>query len=127
MYIWGRFITVVLLLFATAAISQERDVTVRPRYQSSDGGAKWAVIVGVNQYEDSNIESLKYSVSDARALYDLLIHPDLGGFERENVILLTDDTEPKPTRTEILRALTTLKKAVSPTDTVFLSFSGHGI
>lgn len=127
MRIWGRFVAVVLMLLATTAISQERDVKARPRYESSGGGEKWAVIVGVNEYDDPNILPLKYAVSDAQALYDLLTDPNQGGFERDNVILLTDDTEPMPTRTEILRALTTLRKAVSPTDTVFLSFSGHGI
>ena len=53
---------------------------------------RWAVIIGVGRYQSTDIPSLRYTVSDAESLYQLLIGP--GGFKKEHVLLLTDKIGP---------------------------------
>jgi len=93
-------------------------------------GNRWALIVGVNKYEDSEINSLRYAVNDAKALYEVLVHPDKGRFAAERVRLLTSDTTDKrlrPTKANILQALNEwLARDVEKEDTVLVFFSGHG-
>src|SRR5262249_31689034 len=66
---------------------------------------RWAVVIGVGRYASPEVPALRYSVADAEAVYDLLI--DRGGFKKENVLLLTDKTERKPTLCEMKWALGT--------------------
>ncbi len=93
-------------------------------------GNRWALIIGVNKYDDSEINSLRYAVNDAKALYEVLVHPDKGRFEPERVRLLTSDTTDKrlrPTKGNILQALNKwLARNVKKEDTVLIFFSGHG-
>jgi hypothetical protein len=85
----------------------------------------WAVVIGVGRYESSGIPYLKYSVADADAMYDVLT--TTGGFRKENVILLTDRTERKPTLRNIKYALGTfLARSARKDDTVVVFFAGHG-
>jgi len=88
---------------------------------------RWALIVGVDQYRDGQINSLSGSVNDAQALANALI--TYAGFPRDQVIVLsTDKTEDRqPTRINILTYLSNLASLV-PKDGLFLfSFAGHGI
>jgi hypothetical protein len=89
---------------------------------SRDG---YAVIVGVGRYENPGIPSLRYSVADAEAMYNVLIAS--GGFKKENVILLTDRSERKPTLRNLKFALGTfLARTARKDDTVVVYFAGHG-
>src|SRR4029450_7469124 len=56
---------------------------------------QWAVVIGIGNYESAAIPRLKYTVSDAEAIYQTLVGP--AGFSKDNVLLLTDRTERKPT------------------------------
>jgi len=97
---------------------------------SSDLGRRWALIIGIEDYEDPNIADLKYSVDDAKLLYEILTDPNRGGFDPECVRLLTDDAEDpslRPTRRNILRALKNWLSRTKPEDTVLFYFSGHGV
>ncbi len=86
---------------------------------------RWAVVIGVGKYADAQIPSLRYAVSDADAVYQMLIGP--GGFKKDNVILLTDRTDRKPTSRNIRWALGTfLSRAARKNDTVVIFFAGHG-
>jgi hypothetical protein len=85
----------------------------------------WAVVIGVSDYESRTIPRLRFSVSDAEAIYATLIGP--GGFKPENVLLLTDTTERKPTLRNIKWALGTfLARSAKKDDTVLMFFAGHG-
>jgi hypothetical protein len=93
-------------------------------------GRRWALIVGIENYEDPNIADLNYSVDDAKLLYEVLVDPDRGGFDPGRVRLLTDDAQDpslRPTRRNILRALRNWLRGAKPEDTVLFYFSGHGI
>jgi uncharacterized caspase-like protein len=89
------------------------------------GSDRWAVVIGVGRYQSTDIPSLRYSVSDAEALYEVLIGP--GGFRKEHVLLLTDKSEKPPTLRNIKWALGTfLARSAKKDDTVVIFFAGHG-
>jgi len=86
---------------------------------------RWAVVIGVGRYQSTDIPSLRYSVADAEALYQVLIGP--GGFRKEHVLLLTDKSEKPPTLRNIKWALGTfLARSAKKDDTVLIFFAGHG-
>jgi hypothetical protein len=86
---------------------------------------RWAVVIGVGQYEHAQIPQLRYTVSDAEAIYRILTGP--GGFKKEHVLLLTDKTERKPTLRNLKWALGTfLARSAKKDDTVLIFYAGHG-
>jgi hypothetical protein len=86
---------------------------------------QWAVIIGVGGYESTAVPKLRYPVADADAVYQTLIAS--GGFKKENILLLTDRTERKPTLRNIKWALGTfLARSAHKDDLVVIYFAGHG-
>jgi len=87
--------------------------------------SQWAVIIGVGGYESTAVPRLRYPVADADAVYETLIAS--GGFKKENILLLTDKTERKPTLRNIKWALGTfLARSAHKNDLVVIYFAGHG-
>jgi hypothetical protein len=85
---------------------------------------QWAVVIGVGAYESSAVPRLRYSVADADAIYQTLI---TAGFKKENILLLTDKTERRPTLRNIKWALGTfLARSAHKDDLVLIYFAGHG-
>lgn len=85
-------------------------------------GKAWAILVGINQYNDPSIASLKVCVEDVTAIREVFAE------SYQIARLLTDDT-PKhlPTRSNILGELSTIAQAASREDLLLFYFSGHGI
>lgn len=83
---------------------------------------KWAVIVGIGQFKDTNI-NLKYASKDARDFYNFLIKEK--GFQQDHVKLLTDKAA---TRANILSLMGSkwLPRVAEPDDLVVIYFSSHG-
>src|SRR5437879_2893460 len=88
---------------------------------------RWALIIGVDQYRDGQINALKGSVNDAHTLADALVR--YAGFPQDQVILLaTDQPEGRqPTRINILTYLSNLASLVPKDGLLLVSFAGHGI
>jgi hypothetical protein len=87
-------------------------------------GNRWAVLVGVNEYEDkANYGQLHVCVKDVGAIYERLI---TGGLDPARVRLLTDDKSELPTRENILVALKSIADATEPDDLLLFYYSGHG-
>jgi uncharacterized caspase-like protein len=87
-------------------------------------GNRWAVLVGVNAYDDAHhFGPLHVSVRDVAATREQLI---AGGFDPARIRLLTDNTEEKPTRVNILAALKSVADATEPDDLLLFYYSGHG-
>ena len=87
---------------------------------------KWALLIGINQYEDRNyIASLGSADNDARKL-KMLLREKLS-FPDANIVQLVSDGDTKPTRANIIEELGKLKERANPGDTVFVFYSGHGI
>jgi uncharacterized caspase-like protein len=96
-----------------------------PAAPAAPAHERWAVVVGVGNYESAAIPRLRYTVPDAEAVYETLIGP--AGFKKDNVLLLTDRSERKPTLRNIKWALGTfLGRSARKDDTVFIFFAGHG-
>ena len=86
---------------------------------------RWAVVIGVGQYDHPSIPRLKYTVADAEGIYEMLI--SVAGFKKEHVLLLTDKSDKKPTLKNIKWALGTfLARSARKDDTVLIFFAGHG-
>jgi len=82
----------------------------------------WAVLVGVNHYDDPFIASLKVCVDDVTAIHQTLAEC------YQAARLLTDATpEHLPTRANILSELSVVAQAASEDDLLLFYFSGHGM
>ena len=89
----------------------------------SDIGQRWAVVIGISEYEDSQIPSLRYAARDAQAVYNWLISPNGGRFAPSRVNLLLDR---KATNENIKEALFAWLKQAIEEDLVVIYFAGHG-
>src|SRR4030081_3947420 len=88
---------------------------------------RWALVVGVDKYQDPQISPLKGSDNDARLIANALARK--AGFPQDQVILLSTDQplERQPTRVNILRRLSNLSTAVPKDGLLLISFAGHGM
>ncbi|PYS57059.1 MAG: hypothetical protein DMF74_27005 [Acidobacteria bacterium] len=88
---------------------------------------RYAVVIGVDQYADTQITTLGGASNDAKTLANALIQ--YAGFPGEQVTLLASDqpAERQPTRGNILRRLSNMAAVVPPDGLLLLSFAGHGI
>jgi len=96
-----------------------------PAYGEIHGaGDRWAVLVGVNEYEDlSNYGRLRVCVKDAHAIREQLVE---GSFDPARIRLLTDHTDKPPTKANVLVALKAVADATEPHDLLLFYYSGHG-
>lgn len=89
-----------------------------------DTKSKWAILIGINEYEDiNNYKKLNVCINDIKSIYDRLI---LGGFNKEKIQLITDDSKKLPSRSNIYSALNLYAKIIEPNDLLLIYFSGHG-
>ncbi|KAJ6622336.1 caspase domain-containing protein [Mycena sp. CBHHK59/15] len=97
-----------------------------------DGSRFWAVIIGIDAYEDSKLQ-LKGCVNDANVVRDYL-REGLGVPEERMQILLApapaeSDTDIlSPSRHNIIQTLLSLchNAAIKPGDNILIYFAGHG-
>ncbi len=88
-----------------------------------DPGRRWAVIVGVSNYEDSRIPGLRYATRDAHGFYNWIVSPSGGRYAPSNVKLLLDQSA---TNERIKDALFNWLKQALEEDVVVIYFAGHG-
>ncbi|HVS82448.1 MAG TPA: tetratricopeptide repeat protein [Pyrinomonadaceae bacterium] len=107
---------------ASSTLSQADQVNAFPV-----SAKRWALVIGVDKYQDPQISPLKGSDNDARLIADALVR--YAGFPRDQVILLSTDqpAERQPTRVNILRRLSNLSTAVPKDGLLLVSFAGHGM
>src|SRR5262249_50885167 len=99
---------------------------VIPRIQSSAPiGDKWAVVIGVGKFADSQVPQLKYSAKDAKDFYDYLVDPTLGKFQPDHVKLLLNESASKVNIMDMLGD-SFLPHAANPNDLVVIYLSTHG-
>lgn len=99
------------------ALKLVRDPSQYPEYVD-----RWAIIVGVSQYQNEQI-NLKYAHRDADELYKLIQTPSGGGFAQEHIVKLTDA---EATTAKITRALRSFLKKPARDDIVLIYFACHG-
>lgn len=123
-------------LTAVAQIEDQREVQLK----RSDEVSQWpkranrfALIIGVNEYQNAAVTDLEGAANDARDLEQALL--DYAGFPRENVTTLISDRsvnmsiESLPTKANIEDNLTDIlvrAKSRGKDSLVLVAFSGHG-
>lgn len=85
-------------------------------------GRKFALLVGINYRGTDN--ELQGCINDVLNIRQFLIESQ--GFQYNNIVLLTDDTEMKPTKDNVVRYLTMGISQMKLNDTFYFHYSGHG-
>ena len=85
---------------------------------------RYALLIGVNTY-NAPIRSLHYCKTDMRVLSECF---QKIGFPKENIFLMTDDSEGvyMPTGGNIRRQIESVTSLMTEEDFLFVAFSGHG-
>jgi len=108
-----------MLLAAVAGVVAPADSTAveaayRPR--------RVALIVGVQDYSDPELQGLRYPEADAKGIYQVLHRPDVGDFDDAIVLVGKQNT----TKRAIQEAIAWATAELQRDDTFLLYFSGHG-
>jgi WD40 repeat protein len=82
-------------------------------------GDYFALIIGINEYEDPMINDLDAPLVDAANLFGILSKSYT--FDPENIMFLKN-----PKRAEIIDALDHLERTVGPEDNLLIFYAGHG-
>ena len=89
-------------------------------------GKRYAVLIGIQKYDDSKLKGLEFAERDMTDLGKVL---EAAGY---NVTILTDSTAEKdkslvPTKSNIEKSLKAVLDKVQKDDLVLVAFSGHGV
>jgi uncharacterized caspase-like protein len=84
---------------------------------------KWALVVGIGHFTDSEIPGLNYTTSDASAFADALKDPSIGEFPANNVHVLTDE---QATTKNIKEQLNWIARHAGADDLVVIYVATHG-
>jgi hypothetical protein len=87
--------------------------------EMTQGGKYYALIIGIEDYQDATIPDLEEPVRDASSLSNILNTKYT--FEKENIRLLKN-----PTRYQVFQALEALSKKVKESDNLLIFYAGHG-
>ena len=105
--------------------------TPAPKISDDDGVGKalvnelqkrkyYALIIGINEYKDDEIQDLDNPINDAEQLAGVLTYHY--SFDQKNVTVLEN-----PTREDLIRSLDQLTKTVTEKDNLLIFYAGHGI
>lgn len=84
---------------------------------------RWAVVIGIGEYENSLIPDLDYAAADARSMRDFLRSEAAGSFEEDHILFLTDA---EATGEAMREALFSFLQQADWDDLVVIYFAGHG-
>ncbi len=84
---------------------------------------KWALVIGINKFQDERVPKLKYTSKDASDFAALLRDPTYGHFADDHVHLLTDE---QATTRKIKEELNWLARNAGKDDLVVVFLSSHG-
>ncbi len=112
----------VIFLLLTQAVIAAQTVDSFPRKAK-----RFALIIGVDEYQDNQINKLAGASNDAKTLADTLIQ--YSGFPTDQVFIYTSDQplERQPTRGNILSRLSNMRSLIPKDGLLLVSFSGHGM
>ena len=101
-------------------ISEPSDMFGTALYEELQKRNYYALLIGINAYQDDGIQDLDEPVSDVEKFNSLL--QTSYTFSPENTLLLKD-----PTRDQIIDAFDVLAKKVTSKDQLLIFYAGHGI
>ncbi len=95
----------------------------------SHAGERYAFLVGVRQYDKTQLNALQYTENDVTRLAAVLRQ---GGYNPANIVLMTqtvgaDETRLLPIAKNIRKELGLLLREVDKSDSLLVAFSGHGV
>ena len=102
---------------ATSTSGETATATAAPRI-----GERWAVVVGIGDYQADDIPDLRFAGADAQSVYDFLKSPN-AGFAQDHIVFLKDANA---TAQSIREALFVFLQKANYNDLVFIYFAGHG-
>jgi Tol biopolymer transport system component len=90
------------------------------------GGQRWALVIGISEYADTEIPDLRFAAQDAEAVAEFLRTPQagIGGFSDENLLLLRNE---EATFQNIRTALRSWLRQSTPDDVIYVFLAGHGL
>jgi len=90
-------------------------------------GKRYALLVGVGDYDNPSINDLPACVNDVEDLATMLQEANRGGFEVMKLVSnKTPQKDDDPTGTSVLRSLKAIVNQAKPEDLLLFYFSGHG-
>ncbi len=96
-------------------------------YTLKSGEAKlWLLLVGVNDYQDIGLPSLRYPALDCQGLEQSLIKAT-EGFPNKEIVVHHDFASKTPILKNIRESLKKIVFYSQPDDSIMLYFSGHGM
>ena len=108
-------------------ITKKQDITIDESdtyglelYEELQKRKYYALLIGINNYQDETIQDLDHPVSDMQQFQRVLQAQYF--FPPENTIALEN-----PTRDEIITAFDVLSKKVTSKDQLLIFYAGHGI
>lgn len=86
---------------------------------------RYALVIGIGKFihENQGISPLEFTVKDATNFYQFLIDPRRGGFPKNNVTFLTNQSA---TRNNVVNALNQIRNMAKADDLVTIYMSTHG-
>jgi GUN4-like/Caspase domain len=84
--------------------------------------AKYALLVGVSEYEEPTLKPLPGATKDVKEIQEILQNPEIGDFPKTNIKLLEN-----PDRHQVEEAIYDLFIDLKKDDLALFYFSGHGI
>jgi hypothetical protein len=97
--------------------------TAGPGANSGPPGQRWALVIGIGNFVDPNIQALKYTARDAQSFQDALLDPKVGNFPPDHVHSLLND---QATTVNIKMQLNWLARSAGPDDIVVVYVATHG-
>ncbi|WP_109832094.1 caspase family protein [Reichenbachiella versicolor] len=119
-YVEGANTLIFKIIDNVGNVTQKNFTISKERKGATAGKSKYyALVIGVEEYDDPNITTLDKPIDDAKALYDLLLEKYT--FQQEDAVLLKN-----PTRNDILDELDNLSAKVTQNDNLLIFYAGHG-
>jgi formylglycine-generating enzyme required for sulfatase activity len=109
-----RLLALLTLLLAAGSAAGQAPPT--------ESGESWAVVIGINAYQNERVPRLRYAVNDAHSVASALLRL---GFKPDRIVMLTD-SEATKTRIETLLG-DELRQRIGPADRLLVFFAGHGL
>src|SRR5262245_25198273 len=115
-----------LVRLSAAALLAGSTLLIASAEADAPRGKKYAVLVGITEYQGEQFNTLKYTENDVEKLAEIL---KKAGFDRVRVLTTKrgkDDAKDAPTAENVKAAINELAENKGKHDTVLVALSGHG-
>lgn len=103
----------------------EKQINIKPRLDY------WAILIGISEFDDyEHFPALPFDENDVMLLKSTITNSASGGIFDDRKVYLSSNTQPiefKPTDANIKRLIKRVAEEASPTDTIFVYISTHGL